>query len=113
MKMLLRKKKRKVNILLICIIILVFLVFISGYFINYYSRRAIPLLMSYAEAESKKLIILVINKAVTKQINNVDTNREYINTNFTRFYMDYKNKTTYTKTITSYDIISPRKTNIC
>jgi AbrB family transcriptional regulator (stage V sporulation protein T) len=29
--------------------------------------------MSYAEAETKKLIILVINKAVTKQITNVDT----------------------------------------
>ena len=28
--------------------------------------------MIYAEAETKKLIILVINKAVTKQINNVD-----------------------------------------
>ena len=72
--MLLRKKKRRVNRLLICSIIFIFLVVISGYFINYYSRKAIPLLMSYAEAESKKLIILVINKAVTKQINNVDIN---------------------------------------
>lgn len=43
-------------------------------FINYYSNKALPLMIAYAEAETKKLIILVINKAVTKQINNVDTN---------------------------------------
>lgn len=43
-------------------------------FINYYSQKALPLLTTYAEAETKKLVILVINKAVTKQINNVDIN---------------------------------------
>lgn len=42
-------------------------------FINYYSKKALPLILSYAEAETKKLTILVINKAVTKQINNMDT----------------------------------------
>lgn len=42
-------------------------------FIKYFSNKALPLIISYAEAESKKLIVLVINKAVTKQINNVDT----------------------------------------
>lgn len=74
MRMILRNKKRKKgNKLLICIIIFIFLIVISSIFINYYSNKAIPLLMSYAEAETKKLIILVINKAVTKQINNVDT----------------------------------------
>ena len=74
MKMLLRKKKRKVNILFICIIIFIFLIVISFVFINYYSNKAMPLLMTYAEAETKRLVILVINKAVTKQINNVDIN---------------------------------------
>lgn len=42
-------------------------------FINYYSNKALPLLLTYAESETRKLVILVINKAVTKQINNVDT----------------------------------------
>ena len=74
MRMLLRKRKRKGNGLFICIIIFILLVFISYFFINYYSNKALPLLVSYAEAEAKKLIILVINKAVTKQIHNVDTN---------------------------------------
>ena len=74
MRMVLRKKKRKSNKVLIFIIIFIFLVTISSVFINYYSKKALPLIMTYAEAETKKLIILVINKAVTKQINNVDTN---------------------------------------
>ena len=42
-------------------------------FINYYSKKALPIILSYAESETKKLTILVINKAVTKQINNMDT----------------------------------------
>jgi len=73
MRLILKNKKKKHNMLLICIIIFVFLVFVSYVFINYYSKKALPLFISYAEAEAKKLIILVINKAVTKQINNVDT----------------------------------------
>lgn len=73
MRMVLKNKKRKSNKLLVCIIIFVVLVLISFAFINYYSKKALPLIMSYAEAESRKLIILVINKAVTKQINNVET----------------------------------------
>ena len=97
MKMLLRKKKRKVNVLLICIIIIIFLGLISGYFINFYSRKAIPLLISYAEAESKKLIILVINKAVTKQINNVDTDQIFevtYNNNGEVILVDFNSKRT-------------------
>jgi len=97
MKMFLRKKKRRVNKLLICIIIFIFLVIVSGCFINYYSRKAIPLLMSYAEAESKKLIILVINKAVTKQINNVDTDQIFevtYNNNGEVILIDFNSKRT-------------------
>ena len=97
MKMFLRKKKRRVNILLICIIIFIFLVIVSSYFISYYSRKAIPLLMSYAEAESKKLIILVINKAVTKQINNVDTDQIFevtYNNNGEVILVDFNSKRT-------------------
>lgn len=95
--MLLRKKKRRVNILLICIIIFIFLFVTSSFFINYYSRKAIPLLMSYAEAESKKLIILVINKAVTKQINNVDTDQIFevtYNNNGEVILVDFNSKRT-------------------
>lgn len=97
MKMVLKNKKRRINRLLICIIILIFLVIISGYFINYYSRKAIPLLMSYAEAESKKLIILVINKAVTKQISNVDTDQIFevtYNNNGEVILIDFNSKRT-------------------
>ena len=54
------------------IIIFIFVIILSFSFINYFSKKALPLFMIYAEAETKKLIILVINKAVTKQINNVD-----------------------------------------
>ena len=74
MRMNLGKRKKKNNILVIMISIFICLIVSSFVFINYYSNKALPLLVSYAEAEAKKLIILVINKAVTKQINNVDTN---------------------------------------
>ena len=74
MRMSLRKKKKKNNVMFILISIFVFLIVSTFIFINYYSNKALPLLVSYAEAEAKKLIILVINKAVTKQISNVDTN---------------------------------------
>lgn len=74
MRMILRTKKKKKKIMLMFIIIFIFLSIISFSFINYYSNKALPLLMTYAEAETKKLVILVINKAVTKQINNVDIN---------------------------------------
>lgn len=47
------------------------------YFIYYYSNKSIPLLLAYAEAETKKLTILVINKAVTKQINNIEVSEVF------------------------------------
>ena len=72
MRMVLRRKKKKNSVLLVFIIIFIFVSIMSFSFINYYSNKALPLLMTYAEAETKKLVILVINKAVTKQINNVD-----------------------------------------
>lgn len=74
MRMILRKKRKKKNNMLVFIVLFIFVSIISFSFINYYSNKALPLLMTYAEAETKKLIILVINKAVTKQINNVDIN---------------------------------------
>lgn len=73
MRMNLRRKKKKKNGLLIIIAILISIITMSSLFINYYSQKALPLILSYAEAETKKLTILVINKAVIKQINNMDT----------------------------------------
>lgn len=97
MRMNLRNGNRKSNKLLIFIMIFIFLVIVSSLFINYYSNRALPLLMSYAEAESKKLIILVINKAVTKQINNVDTDEIFevtYNNNGEVILIDFNSKRT-------------------
>lgn len=74
MRMILKKNKKKKNGLLITIAILISVMTMTFLFINYYSKKALPLILSYAEAETKKLTILVINKAVTKQINNMDTN---------------------------------------
>lgn len=73
MRMNLRKSKKRKSKLKIVIILLVLIIIMTSIFINYYSKKSIPLLISYAEAETKKLTILVINKAVTKQINNIDT----------------------------------------
>lgn len=75
MRMNLRRKKKKENGLLIIIAILISIITMSFLFINYYSQKALPLILSYAEAETKKLTILVINKAVIKQINNTDTDK--------------------------------------
>ena len=74
MRMILKKNKKKKNGLLITIAILISVMTMTFLFINYYSKKALPIILSYAEAETKKLTILVINKAVTKQINNMDTN---------------------------------------
>lgn len=73
MRMILGKKRKKKNKLFIFIVILTMVSVASFSFINYYAGRALPLIISYAESETKKLVILVINKAVTKQINNVNT----------------------------------------
>ena len=72
MRMILKKKNKKHNILLIILLILTSVIILSLTFINYYSKKAYPILKSYAEAETKKLTILIINKAVTKQLYNMD-----------------------------------------
>lgn len=74
MRMILRKKKNVRSKKSICIIICMFLIVVSFMFVNYFSNKTMPLLMTYAESETKRLVVLVINKAVTKQINNVDIN---------------------------------------
>lgn len=72
MRMILRRSRKKKNKILIIITIFILVGILSFSYINYFSKKSLPLIMTYAESEIKKLVILVINKAVTKQINNVD-----------------------------------------
>lgn len=69
MRMILKiKRKKKNKIINTIIIILIFLVLFIIIFINYYSNKSKDVLMAYAESETRKLTILVINKAITKQM---------------------------------------------
>ena len=73
MRMIIRKSKKRNNTTLIILIISIVIIVTTLLYINYFSKKAVPILMNYAEAEVKKLTVLVINKAVTKQIYNTDT----------------------------------------
>ena len=69
MRMLLKNKKRKKSkVINTIIVIFIFLVLFVIIFINYYSNKSRDVLMAYAEAETRKLTVLVINKAITKQM---------------------------------------------
>lgn len=60
-----RKKQNKAGI----IVFIITLSFIASYFfILYFSNQISPIFMSYAESETRKLMTLIINKAVTKQL---------------------------------------------
>ena len=60
-----RKRNNKINKLIILLILIIICVYLV---INIFDKRVRPILLSYAEAESRKLTTLIINKAVTKQI---------------------------------------------
>ncbi len=77
MRMKLKKEKKKKKKFCLLIIIFIMIITSTFYFIYYYSNKSIPLLLAYAEAETKKLTILVINKAVTKQINNIEVSEVF------------------------------------
>lgn len=64
----LRRNKNKRSKLNILILIFILIIISSILFINYFSKKASPILFSYAESETRKLTTLIINKAVTKQI---------------------------------------------
>lgn len=72
MRMILKRKNKKNNILFLILLTITLVIILSFMFIKYYSNKAYPILKSYAEAETKKLTILIINKAVTKQLYNMD-----------------------------------------
>ena len=73
MRMNIKNKKKKNKKLLILFLIVLTSIIISSKIINYYSKKALPTILAYAEAETKKLTVLVINRAVTKQIYTLDT----------------------------------------
>lgn len=73
MRMNLKAKKKKKKTIFLILLIITLTIIMSIIFINYYSQKAYPIIKSYAEAETKKLTILIINKAVTKQAYNMDT----------------------------------------
>lgn len=73
MRMKIKVKKKKTNKLVIILIFVIIGIFLSSRLINYYSKKALPTILAYAEAETKKLTVLVINRAVTKQIYTLDT----------------------------------------
>lgn len=72
MRLLLKRKKQKHKMLFPILLILTLVIILSFIFIKYYSNKAYPVLKSYAEAETKKLTILIINKAITKKLYNID-----------------------------------------
>lgn len=62
------KKRKKRSVLTTVVIIFILILISSLLFINFFSKKASPILFSYAESETRKLTTLIINKAVTKQI---------------------------------------------
>ena len=62
------KRRKKKNIVNKIFILTIIVIVISYFIIKIFDNRVKPILLSYAEAETRKLTTLVINKAVTKQI---------------------------------------------
>ncbi len=71
------RKHKKMKTYNLIILIFVCLFICITIFIKYFSNKAVPILVDYAESEVRKLTILVINKAITKQINNIDTSKVF------------------------------------
>lgn len=96
-----RKKKKIINRI---IVLFVLIMIISFLVIKIFDDRVKPILLSYAEAETRKLTTLVINKAVTKQIAlNMDPDNLYeieTNSNNEINIVSY-NSTTVTKILNS------------
>lgn len=96
-----RKKKKIINKIFILFILIII---VSFFVIKIFDDRVKPNLLSYAEAETRKLTTLVINKAVTKQIAlNMDPDNLYeieTNSNNEINIVSY-NSTTVTKILNS------------
>jgi len=63
------KKKNHKIIILTKIVVILSLVLITTFFvIHLFNKKATPILLNYAELETKKLATIIINRAVSKQI---------------------------------------------
>ena len=60
------RKKKKFSRVIILILILALIC--SSLFLVYFDKKISPVLMAYAESETRKLTTLVINKAITRQV---------------------------------------------
>ena len=98
------KKKKKKKIINKLFILFILIMVVSFFVIKIFDNRVKPILLSYAEAETRKLTTLVINKAVTKQIAlNMDPDNLYeieTNDNNEINIVSY-NSTTVTKILNS------------
>lgn len=63
-----KNRNKKHNKISIIIFIILIGIFCSYLLIKTFNNKIIPFYMSYAEAETRKLMTLIINKGVTKQI---------------------------------------------
>lgn len=64
------KRRKKINKLFMLQIIIIISLLFSYILIKYWTKRVNPILMNYAESETRKITTLVINNAVTKQLAN-------------------------------------------
>ena len=71
------KKRKKKNIFSKIIILFIVILIFSILFIKYYSNKASEILFSYAESETKRLTTLIINKAITTNISNMNTDNMF------------------------------------
>jgi len=69
-KIILKKRhKRKMNNKISIIIFIILIGIFSSYMvIKYFNEKIVPVYLDYAESEVKKILTLIVNKAVTKQM---------------------------------------------
>lgn len=73
------KRRKKINKLFMLQIIIIISLLFSYMLIKYWTKRVNPILMNYAESETRKITTLVINNAVTKQLaNTLEQNELFI-----------------------------------
>ncbi len=68
-----RRKVKKNKIINKIIIIIIFIVIAIIYIFQIFNERALPILESYSEIETKKIVTLIISSTITKEIANNTT----------------------------------------
>jgi len=64
----LKQKSVKIIILSKIMVILILVIVATFFIINIFNKKATPILLNYAELETKKLATIIINRAVSKQV---------------------------------------------